>query len=391
MGDDAGHPVCGEVVRPRGGDDTAPATRGLRRAQPAIYGAMHLVVDASTVAVVFAAAVIHDLSATDAFGLVIAYDILAFGSQALFGHATDRLRAPRGAVLVGLALTALAFGALPLEPTAAMILAGLGNALFHVGAGAITLNTDPGRATDPGVFVAPGALGLAIGLYVGRSGAVQAWPFLLALSVSFAATLSLRCPPMPYARAADHSAGPGASDRGLATGAATLVVTLLLLSISVRSFVGLAGCRSCPASVWITIGLPLAAFLGKGLGGVISDRLGWIETSVGALLLSAPLLAFAEHTPAAVLIGLLLFQMTMPVTLVALALVFPRRPAFAFGVAAVALVLGALPTFYAAVRAVLYPYPLALFALILASAGAVLVSLLRLGGRIPPGRLLPRL
>jgi len=46
------------------------------------------------------------------------------------------------------------------------------------------------------------------------------------------------------------------------------------------------------------------------------------------------------------IVGLLLFQMTMPVTLTAVARLMPRYPATAFGATCLALILGALPTFF---------------------------------------------
>ena len=103
---------------------------------------------------------------------------------------------------------------------------------------------------------------------------------------------------------------------------------------------------------------------GKALGGIISDRLGWIETSVGALLISAPLIAFAG--PAGIIAGLFVFQMTMPVTLVAAVKVFPKKPAFAFGLTCLALVGGAIPTFYPEIMR--FYHPMFFIALILFAA-----------------------
>ncbi|MBV7276085.1 hypothetical protein I6U48_24655 [Clostridium sp. PL3] len=44
----------------------------------------------------------------------------------------------------------------------ALIISGLGNAFFHVGGGVIILNLRPGKASLPGIYVAPGAMGLLI-------------------------------------------------------------------------------------------------------------------------------------------------------------------------------------------------------------------------------------
>ncbi len=84
---------------------------------------------------------------------------------------------------------------------------------------------------------------------------------------------------------------------------------------------------------------------GKLMGGMVADRLGWLRVSAGALLLSLPLIAFSGGSLFLVLPGVLLFQSTMAVTLVAVYALMPRWPATAFGLPCLALVVGAFPTF----------------------------------------------
>ena len=116
-------------------------------------------------------------------------------------------------------------------------------------------------------------------------------------------------------------------------------------------------------------------FLGKGLGGVLADRFGWIRIAVGALLASSPLLSFGASNPVAGLAGLFLFNMTMPVTLVATANALPRWPGFAFGLTCLALIIGAFIPL-AGEKAV-FSAPLVVFASILLSAAALHVGLRR--------------
>ena len=153
----------------------------------------------------------------------------------------------------------------------------------------------------------------------------------------------------------------------------------LLVSVAVRSFVGFGGPYEVPKTVTMKVGLPLAGFAGKLAGGFVADRAGWLETSVVALLVSAPLIAFAGSSPSIMLGGLLLFQTTMPVTLVAVYLLLPTRPATAFGLPCLALIAGALPTFYPAGQQLYGAHTF--LALILTSAVAVVVGLRLLGVR----------
>jgi FSR family fosmidomycin resistance protein-like MFS transporter len=122
------------------------------------------------------------------------------------------------------------------------------------------------------------------------------------------------------------------------------------------------------------LALPFAAFAGKLTGGFLADRFGWIDLSMVALLASAPLLAFGGNDFWLALPGMVIFQMTMPVTLAAMLRLMPARPAFGFGLLCVALVAGTLPAY---LPGGWRPQGLPLLFLVLGSA-AVLYLALRL-------------
>ena len=82
---------------------------------------------------------------------------------------------------------------------------------------------------------------------------------------------------------------------------------------------------------------------GKCIGGLLSDRLGWRSSATLALLLAVPLVAAGLQRFDAALTGMVIFQSTMPVTLAAVYLAFPRWPGLAFGLPCLTLLLGALP------------------------------------------------
>jgi MFS transporter, FSR family, fosmidomycin resistance protein len=307
---------------------------------PALLGVAHAIVDASTVTAVMRASHAGPVTPQLAFAVVLGYDVIAFGSQVVFGWLTDRYSTPKLAMLAGLALTLAALGLYPVNPLATMICAGLGNALFHLGAGASVLRGGLDRAAPAGIYVAPGALGLGFGLYYGsRQQTGSMWPLLLLVVVAL--LLVARYRGLGARRGLDLAFASGLHQPKIRY--AYLAVSLLLVSIAVRSLVGLSAARGYARTELLVLGIPLAAFLGKSLGGYLADRLGWIETSVVALLLSIPPIVFAA--PALwLLVGLFVFQMTMPVTLTAVARLLPHRLATAFGWTCLALIIGALPT-----------------------------------------------
>ncbi|NLH50891.1 MAG: MFS transporter [Myxococcales bacterium] len=335
------------------------------------HGLIHAVVDAACVATLFGTRFAHHLTHWQAFYLIFGYDMLAFAGQGAIGPLLDRWRLLRPSILASLGLVAGGVLFLHVNPVAAAVLVALGNALYHVAAGALSLHVDPGRAAPPGIFVAPGALGLAIGTFTGKHTAVIEWPFLLALGLSLLLAWRSAHPPVRLAEP------PG---KGGTRYAAALLL-LLLFSIAVRSLVGRGGAYACPKLTFVAFSLGAAAFAGKALGGILADRFGWLRVGVGALLLSAPLIVFGGADYPVVVIGMLLFQMTMPVTLVAVSVLLPGRPALAFGFCSTALIVGAIPTFFKSCKAYYGPWPF--LVLILLSAAALWVGLRGLRGVVP--------
>jgi len=108
---------------------------------------------------------------------LLLYHVLAFGLQPVFGLAVDAAGTPRLAAVLGCLVSA---GALlfPASPGLAIVVAGIGNAIFHVGGGVVSLRLTPHRAAAPGIFVAPGSLGLLLGAILGSHGPAAAAPLL---------------------------------------------------------------------------------------------------------------------------------------------------------------------------------------------------------------------
>ena len=329
-------------------------------------GVAHFVVDAVCVTSVLRASPPSDGITYSALAFVLGYDLLAFAGQVPCGWMIDRLCLRRGAAVAGLILTTLTLllgrdGGVPV-----LVAAGVGNALFHVGAGAMTLAGSNGHAAPAGVFVAPGALGLGLGVILGRKlSAVGVWFFYPAIIVSLLAVL------LVSTRSSAVTGGPaGPSSRPLPE--LLVIAVLLSLSVAVRSLVGTVGCDGCPRSFFLLVAIPAAAFFGKLSGGFLADRLGWIDVSTVALVASAPLLAFSQGDLWIALPGLLIFQMTMPVTLVAMFRLMPGRPALGFGILCLALVGGTLPAY---LPGGFRPQGIALLLLVLGSAVALFLAL----------------
>lgn len=298
----------------------------------ALYGTAHAIVDAACAALVLSQ--LHDGRVEMGyFALLIAlYNALAFGAQPLIGFWSDKLKISYETAVAGCVVTAVSmlFYTFPLP---SVILAGLGNAMFHVGGGITSLSLYRGKAAAPGIFVAPGALGLMIGVLVGKSGGFVAATFVFLLLCSATGILLLKQPHIDYSPTSELRFEPY-----------HFIMLLLLSSIAIRALIGFVVDFSWKSDKLLLVGLTLAVVLGKGLGGILGDKYGWRRVSVLGLLISAPLITFGSY-PLAGILGMFLFNMTMPITLTAVSNLLPGHPGFAFGMTTLALVTGVFITY----------------------------------------------
>ena len=161
-----------------------------RRRMTAVYAAAHFFVDGCCALVVcrFARPDPRWLTA------VLLYNFCASALQAPLGLLADRLGHGRVFAMTGcllIAATPLLSGA----PVALSVLAGVGNALFHIGGGRDVLCESEGRAGRLGVFVSPGAFGLFLGQLL-RDSLPVLWlvPLLMILC---ALAVAAFCPALP--------------------------------------------------------------------------------------------------------------------------------------------------------------------------------------------------
>lgn len=330
-----------------------------------VYTLSHFIVDFCCFCMlfgVFLPAAPSLLAASEGFLL---YNVLAFGLQPLVGSVCDaNRRVPIAAIGVSLLLAGLLLGGA--APYAALIACALGNACFHVGGGIDSLANANGKAARSGVFVSSGALGVSFGTLFGNLGA----RFSLALPIALAATALLLL--VLFVPTSKHSEPYRVNfDFARAARSAGAVVALCAVSIAVRSFAGFIVPMSWKATAWLAVLPGAASALGKASGGVLADKFGARRVGVVSLLLSVPLLVFGQNAALVSLLGLALFNMTMPITLCAVASKLPHNPGLAFGITTLALLVGTVPVFFVAVGASLAKW---LIAVLVALSAACLFA-----------------
>lgn len=272
----------------------------------ALYSIAHFWVDLSCAFLAF-----RFLSGSPDFLLcLLLYNFCAFALQMPLGIWADGLNRNGLLVAVGCGLTAAAF-LVPLALPAAVV-AGVGNALFHLGGGIDVLNAGERKAAALGVFVSPGAVGLYVGTLWGGGEQVSALVPLAGLLLLGGAILWL-C----RRSFGSFRSGNVPVDTEPLRGSMGLLVPLVLV-------------------------LALAA--GKAAGGFLMDAMGPRRAAAWSLGLGAALYLFSGYAVPG-LLAVFLFNMTMPMTLWAAAKLLPGAKGFAFGLLTFALFVGYLPVY----------------------------------------------
>jgi FSR family fosmidomycin resistance protein-like MFS transporter len=305
---------------------------------------------------------VYDLKIFSFLQMAILYNLVAFATQFLVGIFVDKYKNPKQVVIFGLLLSISAICTFFINPVLSIVLIGLSNSFIHIGGGVISIKTTPGKATAPGLFVAPGALGLTLGILYGKGNQFPIWPLII--SVLLTIWLINKYVAVPKIKLIKIVSIP--------KNYIFVAVGLLLFTISSRSIVGLSLDLPWKNTNLLIIMTATVIVLGKGLGGIVADKVGWVKTGIIALLVSAPLITIGSSMFLPSIIGIFVFQFSMPITLAAIARLLPGREGLAFGLTTFVLVFAALAVTPLNIFTTTVTFT---FLLILASAGTLYVGL----------------
>ena len=268
----------------------------------------------------------------------LAYNVIAFGLQPFIGYFSDTYRKIPTEII---GCPFLIAGLLLIStPAVSILLIGTGNACFHVAGGIDSLRQSDGKMAKNGVFVSSGALGVAFGSIAGRSGRLSVLVPILVLFLCFFFHCFL------YHKRINSKDGETTFSITKPNLSSGTIILFAAVSIAIRSYVGAVLPIEWKTTTLFYLFPAIGACLGKAFGGFIADRLGVRRTAASSLLVAAVLLTFGYMNPYLCTIGILLFNMSMSVTLCSIASVMPLNPGFAFGITTLALLCGNVPTFF---------------------------------------------
>lgn len=328
---------------------------GNRRILLFIYTILHFLVDLSCIFFLMGIVYPQLVGADTRIHAAIQYNLFAFALPALLGLAADLVGKNAAVSCLGCLMILLSYLTGP-GPWLSVVLIGVGNGLFHIGGGRQVL-IDSGcgpsasaadrsgkgwtkgaiRYAPSGVFIASGAMGVFLGrnmAYAFRQifGTIM-W-IALALGVLLLLWMALR--------QWKHSVRSVLSRQRI-SGKMLGLSLLLFLVVIIRSYYGFVAVYSWNHTFLTGLIFTGCVVAGKAVGGFAADRWGVTAASVISLGGAGITALFAGSVPAIGCLSILLFNMTMPITLTLLADLWRELPGFAFGVLMLALFLGTLP------------------------------------------------
>lgn len=282
----------------------------------------------------------------DGFLAVILYNFFAFAGQMPIGIMADKLNRNALMASIGclLVICGIVVGVLPDAVLAAAMIAGVGNAMFHMGGGIDVLNVSGSKSGPLGIFVSPGALGLFIGVLYGQIGQ---YVMSIPIGLMVLCAVGIFC----FQRISNHSmlshnvplSFKLTYNRSKVY--AFCAIATLFAVVVIRSYVGVTLSFDWKSEGYWAVILVLSLVAGKMFGGLLSDKFGMRKIACITLALAAILYMFPDN-PYAGVGAVLCFNMTMPMTLWALGRIFNQARGFAFGTLTCALFVGFAVTIF---------------------------------------------
>ena len=302
-----------------------------------LYSIIHFIVDLSC-AVLATNLIAKNMGLNSSLYIaVILYNFFAFAVQLPIGIVADQINKNAICSAIGCILVAMAFGLYQFG-IVACIIAGIGNAMFHVGGGIDILNISDKKASLSGVFVSTGAMGIFLGTKSASIGFDKYYILIIILLLSALSLFWL------YSKIKEKVKNLEFIIPKLTTNE-ILSIVCLIITVCIRSYVGLILAFDWKSNFILALISIFAVIFGKMLGGIIGDKIGFVKISIISLVVASIGFLFAFSSPIIGMIAILFFNMTMPITLTALSNMMNNNKGMAFGLLTFALFIGAIPVF----------------------------------------------
>ena len=299
-----------------------------------MYSAIHLVVDLSCAAFIYHFLALR-FGITNIAIFILVYDFFAFVLQLPFGVFFNNKNINSFVSMIGCILILFAY-LLNMIPILPVLLIGTGNAMFHIGGGIDILNISQKKSTKIGLYVAPGAFGLFLGCSINKIN----YSIYLILVLLVISIISL------YIMSKTNKTKINQKNISILDYKFNkrIIIYLLLLTICIRGYIGFILNYTWKTDFNLALFAVLLVVFGKAIGGILGGKYGLEKIGFLSLLVSSILFVFSFNNMYIAFASILIFNMTMPITLILLSN-YLNNYGRAFGLNTVALFIGSLLNF----------------------------------------------
>lgn len=280
--------------------------------------------------------------------LALMYDFFAFVPQGIFGYLKDKGIKTNftiiGMILSTLSLILLYFN---LNAIVVILVLSIGNCMIHIQGAETTLRTSNGQMAPSAIFVSGGSFGVITGKILAMYNVPI--PFVIIINLLMLIPIAI-CNKYVYLIDDKNLEKYNFSNKNINS---KVIITLAVFVVIVRAYMGYGIPTTWNKTLIQTILLYCSMGIGKAMGGILIDSIGIKKTAILSTIGSLPFLLFGNNVMAISLIGIMMFSMTMAVTLGLIVSEIKKYPGVAFGFTTVGLFLGSLPVFVFKINSIL--------------------------------------
>ena len=280
--------------------------------------------------------------------LALMYDFFAFVPQGIFGYLKDK-GIKTNFTIIGMILSTLSLILLYFNLNAILVILvlSIGNCMIHIQGAETTLRTSNGQMAPSAIFVSGGSFGVITGKILAMYNVPI--PFVIIINLLMLIPIAI-CNKYVYLIDDKNLEKYNFSNKNINS---KVIITLAVFVVIVRAYMGYGIPTTWNKTLIQTILLYCSMGIGKAIGGILIDSIGIKKTALLSTIGSLPFLLFGNNVMAISLIGIMMFSMTMAVTLGLIVSEIKKYPGVAFGFTTVGLFLGSLPVFVFRINSIL--------------------------------------
>ena len=272
--------------------------------------------------------------------IALCYDLFAFVPQAFVGALSDKFRHINfGLIGISLIIISLIIFSFNMSYILVLLFLTIGNCMIHVSGAEATLRVSEGKIFPCSLFVSGGAIGIITGrlLYTFKVSVI----YIIVFNIVSILLVVLANKYKKYEKLVLDTYNYSNKKINPIT-----VIVLATFVVAIRSFMSYGIPTTWNKTILDAILLYLFMMIGKALGGYLVDNIGIRKTIYLSTIVAFPFLMFGGSIIYVSLIGVLLFSMTMAITLAIIVSETKENPGIGFGFTTIGLFLGSLPMFF---------------------------------------------